>query len=535
MSVPRLSQKTAEKVAQATDYALELTQEGIPAVEALVKAADAYELTGEQGHLLVRGWNTACVRNLFEKSSSINDRLSDLDVVNINTFDELRKNVKPESKKAHLEEEAVWFGYDSPPPYHLPESQIEYQPEPDPSLPERMAKEAEVKIKKKFQEYESTVKLAHDEWKRIQGDIIAAIEEVKRAFFEAGIKLENVKENIKVAHPKAYTVLTALEDVLPHRSDYIDYPLYDPKKAPYSALIKCAEILDHAARFQQKYNQLIKQYKQMKSELGYDEYEDMAKYSYLLDPTPMHPGGFYSPYDVYYKPTLLTKKDVEEVVKESGMRPIDPDSIIIQGPDPNAPDPNALEPSPDPNAPPAPHQPGDLRSRLVVNDPNAPDVDSFTAPPLTRGKDKTSKEEKEKKQQAEQFVKGMTALVGFLEKSMDKEDLLTLGKEDHKTKIQERFFGRHAQAITKSLKFPGMIVRLIAGDEILANYPADKVQEAYTYLHEIAPTMMENLAVAREFVKKYLEQGETLDSYDMKLLVDMEAKRRRLKAIEAEE
>lgn len=524
MSVPRLSQKTAEKVAQATDYALELTQEGLPAVEALVKAADAYELTGEQGHLLVRGWNTACVRNLFEKSSSINDRLSDLDVVNINTFDELRTNIKPEPKKANLED-SVWFGYDSPPPYDLPESQIEYQPEPDPSLPERMAKEAEVKIKKKFQEYESTVKLAQEEWKRIQGDIIAAIEEVKRAFFDAGIKLENVKENIKVAHPKAYTVLTALEDVLPHRSDYIDYPLYDPKKAPYSALIKCAEIIEHAAKFQQKYKQLVKQYKQMKSELGYDQYEDMAKYSYLLDPTPMHPGGFYSPYDVYYKPTLLTKRDVEEVIKESAWRPIDPNSIV-QGPDPNA---------PDPNAPPAPSQPGDLRSRLVVSDSNAVDVDSFTAPPPRAQKDTSSKEEKEKKQQAEQFAKSMTALMGFLEKPMDKEDLLALTKEDYKPKIQERFFGRHAQAITKSLKFPGMIVRLIAGDEILANYPADKVQEAYTYLHEIAPTMMENLAVAREFVKKYLEQGETLDSYDMKLLVDMEAKRRRLKAIEAEE
>jgi len=513
MSVPRLSKQTAEKLAKASDYAEELVLNGVPTAEALVKAADEYGLSGEQGHLLVRGWNTAVVRRLFEKSSSIDDRLSDLDLVNIEVFDSLRKKSRSETKKASISDEnSVWHGYDSIPEYQgVPNPPDNYVPEEDPSLLERMTKEAEVKIAKRLREYEAAIKLAEDEWSRIQGDLVAAIEEVKRAFREARILPECVKENIKVANHKAYAVFTMIEDVLPRASDYIDYPIYDPKKAPYSAIIKCAELVEYAARFDEKYKQLVQQYRNLRSDLGIDKYEDMAKHAYLMDPAYSNPGGFYPAYDPYYKPTLLTSKDVEYINKlaNTAENP-DWDELIVSAPVTN--------------------EESIVDDIIRKNDPTARKTqdqgDRFGS---SVGKGDQAEINREVGKALQSSSKEIISLIEKAERVMDYNELLPIPRPDnYETKLRDRFMGRHAQAITKALKFPATVVKLVAGDAILGNYPIEKVQKAYTYLHEIAPLMMENLAVAREFVKKYLEQGETLDSYDLKTLVDMEAKRRRI-------
>jgi len=518
MSVPRLSKQTAEKLAKASDYAEELVLNGVPTAEALVKAADEYGLSGEQGHLLVRGWNTAVVRRLFEKSSSIDDRLSDLDLVNIEVFDSLRKKSRSETKKASISDEnSVWYGYDSIPEYQgVPNPLDNYVPEEDPSLLERMTKEAEVKIAKRLREYEAAIKLAEDEWSRIQGDLVAAIEEVKRAFREARILPECVKENIKVANHKAYAVFTMIEDVLPRASDYIDYPIYDPKKAPYSAIIKCAELVEYAARFDEKYKQLVQQYRNLRSDLGIDKYEDMAKHAYLMDPAYSNPGGFYPAYDPYYKPTLLTSKDVEYINKlaNTAENP-DWDVLIVRAPEGAGQSPDAGGES--------------VVDKIILeHDPTARKMQD-QGKQRPGGKSEVEVLNQEIGRVLQSGSKELVNLLNVTEHVMDYKELLPIPRPDnYEAKLRERFMGRHAQAITKALKFPATVVKLVAGDAILGNYPIEKVQKAYTYLHEIAPLMMENLAVAREFVKKYLEQGETLDSYDLKTLVDMEAKRRRI-------
>jgi len=521
MKIKTLSRDTAEKLERAGDYAEDLTRSGVSSVEALAKAANKYSLEGEQGHLLVRGWNTARVRDLFESTKEAGERMQDLDVVDTVTFDRVRGKT---TKKAAFSDE-VWEGYSLRPDYSLP---VDNTPPPkieDITELERTIKQADSLISKKYSEYENTVKLASEELSRLRAEVVHKLGEVRKDIFASGIAPDVIRENIKVAHAGAYKIFCSIEDSLIKRADYTDYLFYRPDKMPYKSLIECAGLVEKLAKFEKKYEKLVECFEEIKKASGYYEIVDRVENQYLLDPTPGYPGGYYPAHDIYNPHTLLSASDAEEIIKGAG-------NIDFFGPggsvDPN--DPNNPVPSipsipasstPASSTPvPAPVDAGNILKRTKPSDPK-----------FTREHDRQEggdgKDADKRDKAYKDMIKDLNSAAERLLGTATKLDMDWGPPPDVVENINNKMFGRHIKAVTRAFRVPGMVVKLMASDDILSNYSPKKVQEAFIYLHELAPITMENPAVAREFLRKYLEQGETLDSYDMKLLVDMESRRKK--------
>ena len=491
----KLSPKTAERLEQAGDYAEQLARSGEDSLTALAKAANKYDLKGEQGHLLVRGWNTARVRDLFEHSKEAGDRVADLDVVDIHTFDRVRGATKSAYYEENVEPE-VWEGYSLTPEYSVPKNEVPYTPLEDPTILPRQIKTAEKLIQKKFDEYTSTVKIATDEITRLRAEIVQKLDQCRKDLFASGIDPEVVGENLKVAHAGAYKIFDSLRDSFIKRADYSDYILYDPKKLPYKTLIECAELVEKTAAFQKKYDTLLKQYEHMKVATGYYERREAAEAIPLLDPTPGYPKGYYPSYDIFNPRTLLSTDDAESILKEGSNADFF-QNRANQGASGTPGDPNNTGP-----------QEGE---------------ESAYAAEVMEEEDKKRKNYKLDKDTLKWMEKGLDQIFG----SISEWDVGKAIEVDMRDKVNKKVFNPHTQAVTRAARLPILVTKLVSSDEILSNYSPKKVQEAFSYLHELAPSTMENPAVAKEFLRKYLEQGETLDSYDMKLLVDMESRRQK--------
>lgn len=523
MAVKKISPMTVEKIRKAEEEAEDLIQEGTPPIEALAKSANKYNLTKEQGHLLVRGWNTSQMCMLLEKSSSLDERLATVDVVNIHDFDQARSRLSGStvSDDPVTEKEAVWSGYyrdldfSPPPPPYFKEEKIE-----DPGEFSRLCKTADTRIRIKVADVKNTLKIAKENLDVLYDDLVAKIRKIRDDVFSSGLDPEIVKENLKVANYKGYKIFTLIEDTLIKRADYRDYPYYDEKKIPYSTIRDAVIALDRYIESSSKFKKLADIYDKCysKLEVDFSDHPDLSRN--LVDPTLVYPGGFYTSHNPEERKTLLSRDDVADLHSGYHVK-------SAQG-----------------NQPPLPIGPpgsgsGSGSGPGLKKSPKGNAIGGKGGKPQSTGKgtdqdlQKLKDIERLREEVIDRTSESLRKTISELGQLKFREEIEDIA-QDIKDQIIDKFNSRHVNAVTKATRNSLILTKMITSDEVLSNYPPHKVQEAYTYLHQLAPKVMENPVTAREFVKKYLEQGETLDTYDMKLLVDMESRLRRIRISDEE-
>lgn len=100
-----------------------------------------------------------------------------------------------------------------------------------------------------------------------------------------------------------------------------------------------------------------------------------------------------------------------------------------------------------------------------------------------------------------------------------------VGEHEKKTRdsLASYFSSPRAQLTQDSVAYIPFVISVIAEDPILSNMDPQDVFQAYVDLYSMAPLAMKNKLLAKEYIRKYLEQGKNLDPYDIRLLVQMDS------------
>lgn len=500
--IPRLSKKTAELIDRAVDRAEVLLLDNTPE-EAFAKAAHEYNLTDDQTHILIRGWNISKFLTKFSSASDLVKRLEPLEVIDFDRVLEIKHKLE-NTKTAS----PVWGGYYIDPDFiDVKKPSLEdyfvKDATTDPSRFNRLVKIADATIEKRIKLLRSSIELAKRAYIELIGKIHKKLTEVKQAFAHTRTNPEIAKKHLRVSNPKAYAVLCALDgslDKLAHYND--DNILYDPKKYPYCPLIELSELLEKGEKAKSVIKKAEAAYKKHLDRLGIKPEEELELLSYL-SPTPHYPSGRYPVIDPYAKPDkpVISDSELNIFTKTGTFLPTEISENIVKT--------------------------ATVKTDIVKTDivKTAQDLDNLS------GMDPSDVKELLKQQEAARRELSAALNDAFRAAASSRPSLTTdTLPELHASLVKglsSKTTGKHVDAVTAATKNLGFVAELIASDNILSNYDPHKVFSAYNQLFNVAPTVMRNKIIAKELLKKYMEQGESLDTYDMKTLVEMEARTKR--------
>ena len=85
-------------------------------------------------------------------------------------------------------------------------------------------------------------------------------------------------------------------------------------------------------------------------------------------------------------------------------------------------------------------------------------------------------------------------------------------------------YPEHANKI-QGIRTRAMLDDLMANDPVISGYERDEVLQAFNHLSELAPqSIMTSNMLTKSLMRKYLEQGQMLDTFDVDQLLGAENK-----------
>lgn len=315
--IPRLTEKTAQKIYEAAQDAEQAVKAGSSADAALAQAAKKHGLSKEQTKLLVQGWNIEKSLSSFSKAAGFFERVnSSPPIAHYDSVITLMGDIpESESKQASI---PIWEGYYSPPKVDIFDT-----------APAKIASQSKVgdaqvtidglgqrirdKLAREHLYRKEVLKKAKAEIEVLKAKLREKREEVKWAFRAVRAGFEDVAANLKVAKPEAYRFLLSMKEEIPQDFEKEAFHVrYNPRKYPYSTILEAAEIdakLKKLAGEVAKLEVIDKKLGELK--LGSREE--------VKDPTYAGPGGYYYSNPGFNRNSepLLKAEDLEELEKEA--------------------------------------------------------------------------------------------------------------------------------------------------------------------------------------------------------------------------
>ncbi|GIW59067.1 MAG: hypothetical protein KatS3mg087_0133 [Patescibacteria group bacterium] len=317
--VPRLTEKTAQKILDAAQDAEQAVKAGSSVDAALAQAASKHGLSKEQTKLLVQGWNIEKSLSNFSKTANFFERVNatppiahyDVVISLMNDFS------KEEPKKASS---SIWEGYYSPPKSDIFDTAVDRAAahikvgDAKPTT-EVLGKHIRDKLAREHLYRQEVLKKARDELEVLKAELARKKEEVKWAFRAVRAGFDDVAANLKVVNPYAYRFLVSMKEEIPQDFEKEAFHVrYNPDKYPYKTVLEAADImkkLEKLAAETEKLEAIDKALGELK--LGREEQ--------LSDPTQAGPGGYYYSDSLTgrNKPPVLSGEDLRELEKEGGI------------------------------------------------------------------------------------------------------------------------------------------------------------------------------------------------------------------------
>ena len=93
--------------------------------------------------------------------------------------------------------------------------------------------------------------------------------------------------------------------------------------------------------------------------------------------------------------------------------------------------------------------------------------------------------------------------------------------EEIRKHIRKLDAGGHAANLQR-IRTQTLLTELMLSDPVVSEHTPHDVFEAFNYLNEVAPRALQHPLMAKSLIRKYLEQGNTLDTFDAAQLTQME-------------
>lgn len=482
-------------MAEAVDTADSYIDGGMSPDEALAKAAKEYDLNNDQTHLMVRGWNISNVQEKLATHRDLNERLNPIQVVSLDAITSKLANMEDSSfteKQANYESNEIWGGYyiapKENPPVVLGEDPFLKYADQDPTTFERKLAETDAIVNKSRIKIAENLRLAKEELKVLKGRLETKIAEIEENLFYNKIPIDIALANTKLAYPRVYNILKKVADRsnLLKRADY-DNPNMEFNKntSGYKEAFEAVDIVDDIVKLKkaadklEEYNEILR-----------DE-DTEFKYELSIESSPLQKTGGFHTRDtepVISKPLFNKQKinsfdgELENFFQKTGA------------------------------------EYGDSLHTVKTSQDTGLDSSTDSSHYI-------SEKELQQLQDAAQIQgKALGESIGSIKPTWFFEGYAPADLESSiRSKLQEADL-EHPATVARA---QGFVAKLIATDPILADHDPYNVFKAYRNLLELVPTLMQNEAVAKEVLKKYLEQGEVLDTYDLRQLAEMESKLRK--------
>lgn len=462
--VSRIKPATVERIESAVEMAADLLDTDCSPEEALAKAAEYYELSDAHTRLMVHSHNIGKVLEKLASTRDLSERTSPVGAIDIDRVIAMRQK-----QAAAVDVSPVYLTEPDFEGVETDYSLLLKDAEVDSSVIEKLAYEKE----KAREAQERMLKKAYDACQSILNEIDLKIqeklEEIKFAFSASRADPRIVQANLRHVAPAQAAIAEELLETgqLEKSAEYNrDYIHYDPEKYPYKQIREFSEYLRDVRSFLKAAAKVGADYKRYLQQ----RLEEIEPWPFPLTKTAEEEypicGGFYVPPfpKAAGRPPLFSREELDDFFRVKGAANKGKSNNSSGKDSPGAKSPDAKSPGKPP-----------VKSREVptYTPRNIYDI-----------------------QQIEQ---------------------------EQEQKLKDYFKSPRVRVVQDSTSYMPFVISLISQDPTLSNMDPQDVFQAYVDLYAMAPQAMKNKILAREYVKKYLEQGKNLDPYDLRLLIQMDA------------